>query len=141
MTQLTPSDIRRKLLSERGLTVTKPHPRRHRQLRPTTKLITGGPTKTPLMKYLEQKYGRSIEELLLSGSLNVVAKLLDNEVDRTTLSRWIKRFKLRYTKDNLPDCEGCPHHGPACESGVCYVLIEQGLYELVEVKKKELMEG
>ena len=60
-------------------------------------------------------------------------------VDRSTISRWIKRFGLKYSKDNLPSCEDCPHYGPACDSGICYVLIEQGLYDLIEVKKEEML--
>lgn len=96
--------------------------------------------KTPLMRYLELVHGEPIEQMLLSGSLSVVAKKLDNEVDTSTLSKWIKKLHLRYSAENLPCCQDCKSYGPACESGVCYVLIELELYGLLPLKRKEMME-
>jgi hypothetical protein len=93
------------------------------------------------MKYLEQKYRINIEDVLVSGSLSVVAKKLGNEVDVTTLSKWVKRFKLRYTEDNLPDCLGCRHHHPACDIGICDILMNLELYDLALLKRKELLSG
>ena len=139
MAKLSPADIRSRLLKERGLTEHKPEPRKHKRFKPVIEPSIGGPGKTPLMKYLEQKHGEAIEKILLSGSLSVVKKHLDNEIDTSTLSRWIKRFKLRYTADNLPNCNGCQHHGPACDSGVCYLLIELELWDLIQLKKKEVL--
>ena len=130
---------RERILKERGLLVKQPAPRRHKILQPAIRVTISGISKTPLMRYLEQKYGKSIEDVLVSGSLSIVAKQLGNEVDTSTLSRWIKRFKLRYTEDNLPNCEGCKQYGLACEQGVCYVLINLELYELVPVKQKEVL--
>jgi len=92
------------------------------------------------MRYLELVHGEPIERMLLSGSLSVVAKRLDNEVDVSTLSKWIKKLRLRYTADNLPQCDGCSKFGPACTSGVCYILIELELYGLLQLKRKEMME-
>lgn len=136
MAQLTAKD---KILKERGLTVTRPAPKKHRRFMPEIKVTYSGKPKTPLMRYLEQKYQVPIEDMLVSGSLSVVAKRLGNEVDVTTLSRWIKRFKLRYTVDNLPNCEGCKHEGIACQAGVCYVLLNMELYDLVPIKKQEVL--
>ncbi len=129
---------RERILKERGLVLKQAAPRKSKGFTPRI-LPDYSKRKTTLMRYLEQKYGVAIEEVLLSGSLAVVAKRLGNEVDVTTLSKWIKKFKLRYTKDNLPDCKGCRQHGVACEGGICYVLIGLELYELVPNKKEELL--
>jgi len=137
MKQLTAKD---KILKERGLTQTRHVPKKHRHFMPEIKATYSGKSKTPLMRYLEQKYHTAIEDVLVSGSLSVVAKKLGNEVDVTTLSRWIKRFKLRYTADNLPNCEGCKHYGVACQAGVCYVLLNMELYDLVPIKKAKVLE-
>ena len=139
----TPTDIRRRLLKERGLTTTK-EVGKHKHLIPATTPRTGRPRLTPLMRYLEQKTGKRIEELLQLGSLNIVAKVcnageVQPVVDRSTLCKWIKRLRLKYNEDNLPDCNNCGHYGPACDSGICYQLIEQGRYDLIEVKKKEVL--
>jgi len=133
---LTPKD---KILQERGLILVKPSRKGRKRLAPAIRATHPDKPKTALMKYLEQKYGVAVEEVLVSGSLSVVAKRLGNEVDETTISKWIKRFKLRYSADNLPDCHGCKHYGPACEAGICYVLLDLGLYELVPLKKKEVL--
>lgn len=140
---ITPADVKRRLLKEAGVTTTK-EVGRHRKLKPTTKPSTGGPRKTPLMRYIEQKTGRTVEDLLLSGSLNHVAGICNKGeaqpiVERTTLSKWIKKLRLRYTKDNLPDCNNCGHYKPACDMGICTQLMELGLYDLIEYKKKEIL--
>ena len=136
----TPNDIRQKVLRERGITSFKPEKNKHRKLKPIPRPTIHQKDKTPLMRYFELVYGKPIEQMLLAGSLSVVAKSLDNEVDVSTISKWIKRFKLRYTAENLPQCEGCPRYGPACDSGICYILIELELYGLVQLKKVEVME-
>lgn len=136
MKTLTPRD---KILKERGLLVKRPAPRKHKRLQPAVKVSIPDIPKTVLMRYLEQKYGRRIEDVLVSGSLSVVAKQLGGEVDTSTLSRWIKRFKLRYSADNLPSCKDCKQYGLACQQGVCYVLLNLELYELVPIKQKEVL--
>ena len=95
---------RERILKERGIIQVKPSIKKRSRLSPSIRATNPGKPKTALMKYLEQKYGVAIEDVLISGSLAVVAKRLGDEVDVTTISRWIKRFKLRYTKDNLPSC-------------------------------------
>jgi hypothetical protein len=47
--------------------------------------------KTPLMRYLEVKHGKLIDDLLYSGSLSEVAENLG--IDHTTVSKWRKRRK------------------------------------------------
>ncbi|KKN75179.1 hypothetical protein LCGC14_0383380 [marine sediment metagenome] len=126
-------------MKEMGITSFKPNTKKQRKLRPIPQPTIDSSLKTPLMRYLELIHGEPIEQILLSGSLSVVAKKLDNEVDTSTLSRWIKRLKLRYSVDNLPNCNGCRKYGPACESGVCYLLIELERYDLLEAKKVEVL--
>lgn len=130
-----------RILKERGLLEHQPAPKKHKRIVPAIEVTVSGISKTPLMRYLEQKYKQPIERMLVSGSLSVVAKRLGNEVDTSTLSRWIKRFKLRYTTSNLPQCEGCKQYGLACQEGICYVLINLELYELVPIKKEEVLNG
>lgn len=127
-----------RILKERGLTRTKPKKSGQHKFLPSIKVSIAAIPKTTLMRYLEEKYHCQIQDILVSGSLNVVAHRLGDEVDRTTLSKWIKRLKLKYTADNLPQCEGCQQYGPACESGICYVLMAMELYELVPIKKEEM---
>ena len=140
MTKPTQAAIRAKVLKDRGITSFQPERGKHRHLKPIPQPTIDPTLKTPMMRYLELVHGEPIEVMLLSGSLSVVAKKLDNEVDVSTLSKWIKRLRLRYTADNLPNCEGCPKYGPACDSGICYILIELELYDLLSIKKQEVME-
>lgn len=135
--------IKERILQQRGLTRTLGKSTSAGTIIPVNIPITRV-RKSPLMKLMEAKYGRgrTIEEILLSGSLSEVRKLLNYEVDKTTLSKWIKRLKLRWTKDNLPDCQFCKHYKQdACDYGVCPFLMELGKYELALLKRKELLGG
>ena len=125
-----------KILQERGLVLTKPRGKYWYKPRP---VVDDTKPKTALMKYLEQKYKVDIVDVLLTNSLSKAAKRLGGEVDTSTLSKWIKRLRLRYTKDNLPECKGCKHRGVACDGGICYVLISLELWDLVPIKKEELL--
>ena len=139
MAKTTPNQIRQQLLFEKGLTSFKPTTKHRAKLSPAMPPVNGK-LKTPLMRYLELVHGEPIEQMLMSGSLSVVAKKLDNEVDTSTLSKWIKRLKLRYSEDNLPQCEGCRRYGSACDNGICYILIELELYGLLQLKRKEMLD-
>jgi len=137
-------DLKQRILTERGLVKVKEHkPRAKRdhfgKFLPLPKPSTKKLKKTPLMKYLEQKYHVVMEEALTSGSLSIVAKQFGGEVDVSTISRWIKRFGLRYTPDNLPNCDGCQHWSIACNGGVCSILMQREEYDLMMVKRKELL--
>lgn len=141
MTRTPPDKIRARLLKERGLAQHRPEKGKHRRFKPIIEGLTSGKSKTSLMKYLEQKYGEPIEQVLLSGSLSIVARKLGGEVDTSTLSKWIKKLRLRYNEDNLPNCESCSWYRPACDLGICYILIELELWDLLEVKKTQVLEG
>ena len=132
-------DIRQQIMKERGITTFK-EKKKHSRIRHAPRTPIDPKLKTPMMRYFELKTGKDIEDILLSGSLSHVAKTLDNEVDVSTISKWIKRLKLRYGEDNLPECDGCSRRGAACEGGVCYILVELGLYELLQAKREEMFE-
>lgn len=53
--------------------------------------------KTPLMKYLELKFGKSIEELLTLDNVTKVAEILD--VDRGTVTKWKQKFGMDLTEE------------------------------------------
>lgn len=133
----TQKEIRERVLKERGLHHTK-QAHKHKKLEPVKHIYVPGYLKTTHMKYLETKYGEPIENILASGSLSEVAKRLNHEVDRTTLSKWKARLGLRYSPDHLPDCKLCQAINISCQAGVCFILAEAGLWDLVEVKKQEL---
>ena len=139
-------NLRNKILAERGLVKVKEHkPRAKRdhfgKFLPLPKPSAKKLKKTPMMKYLEQKYYVVIEEALTNGSLSIVAKQFGKEVDVSTISRWIKRFGLRYTPDNLPSCDGCTHGTMACNGGVCSILMQREEYDLMMVKREQLLKG
>ena len=135
----TLNDIRQQVLKDRSITSFKPK-KKQRHLRAVPRPAINPKLKTPLMKYFELVKGQPIEELLLCGSLSHIAKILDNEVDVSTISKWIKRLRLRYSRDNLPECERCGRRGPACESGICYILVESGSFDLLLLKREEMFQ-
>lgn len=138
MSRVTPNQIRQQLLKEKGLTSFKPEPHRAKKLKPLPTPTVDPKLKTPMMRYLELVHDQPIESILVSGSLSVVAKKLDYAIDVSTISKWIKRLKLRYGADNLPQCTGCRRHGPACDGGVCYILVDMELYNLLPLKRQEM---
>ncbi len=99
------------------------------------------PLHTKAMAYIELRYGngQTLEQILMSGSLNQVVHKLGNEIDRSTISKWIKQLNLRFTTDNLPKCEGCTSHEIVCEQGICPILIDRSQWNLIEVKRNEVM--
>jgi len=130
--------LKQKVLEERGLIEHKPAKGKHKRL------VTIPPSnldylKTPQMKYLELVHKKPIETLLMEGSLSIVAKKLD--IDTSTASRWIKKLKLRYDKDNLPVCEGCARFQRMCELGICAILADLDDWDLILIKQKELLGG
>ena len=135
--------IKQRILKERGLVrVDKRNTKRHSfdGHRPVPNVVIDRKRKTPLMLYLEEKYHVLIETALVSGSLSVVAKKFGDEVDVSTISRWITRFKLRYTANNLPICEGCIHTDLSCNGGVCAILMELEEWDLMMVKRDQLLD-
>ena len=49
--------------------------------------------KTSKMKMLEYKYHIKLEVILFDGSLDEVVHFLNNEVDRSTISKWRTKYQ------------------------------------------------
>jgi hypothetical protein len=135
---ITPNDIRAKLLKERGITASAKAVNKRKRFVPAIEVQTI--PKTAKMMYLEMKYGLHLEDVLISGSLNQIVARFGGEIDRSTVSKWIARFHARYTATNLPVCSGCKHMHPCCQHPTwqCNVLTVMGLYKLIPLKRKEL---
>ena len=56
--------------------------------------------KTSKMKMLEYKYHIKLDVLLFNGSLDDVAQFLNGEVDRSTVSKWRKRYNQYMEEQN-----------------------------------------
>jgi len=130
--------IKDRILEERGLIEhqTTKHAAKRLARIPPSPLDS---LKTPMMRYLELKHGKPIQDMVMAGSLSQVAKKLG--VDSSTVSKWIKHLKLRFDDGNLPNCIGCEFERPACCLGICYILVQDKQWDLVELKRQQLVEG
>ena len=131
------TDLRRKILKDRGLTVA---PSGKGKKRIHTKFVRLTKTerehlKTPSMKLIELTQGKTVEELLLSDTESALAKKLG--VSKSCISKWIKKLQLR---DFIPSCEPCNQADIQCLLGECKILSDQaeknGRWDLVERKAK-----
>lgn len=87
--------IRQRILKERGVAPIRSSTTKHRRLA----ILPETPTdhlKTHAMRLQELKFGIPIEELLLDGSLSQISNKLG--LDKSTISRWIKRLDLTKIK-------------------------------------------
>lgn len=82
------SRLRRQILGGRGVRPEK----RTKKLKPISHAPDTWP-KTTKMKELEYKYNIKIEVILFDGSLDDVVKFLNEDVDRSTISKWWKRYE------------------------------------------------
>lgn len=87
MTKQIKQRLQDQILKQRGLETTK-----YIGLEDTTVSPPDG-IKTLVMRQIEARFGRPIEELLMDGSLNQVASKLG--IDFTTVSHWRERLELR----------------------------------------------
>jgi len=84
-------DLREQILKEHGLiSHQKAKGKGKRLVTHLPTMLTG--SKTILMELLESRHKKDIRELLITGSLTVVAKNLG--IDFTTVSKWKKRLGL-----------------------------------------------
>lgn len=77
------ASIRKKILKQRGVELAK-HTRRPMTYDERPSLIV----KTQLMKYIELKYGDTLENLISNGTVRATAKRL--HIDYSTVSKWRK---------------------------------------------------
>ncbi len=88
MEKRTPiSQLRNQVLNHRGV---KPAKRTKRLL--TVDEQPDSFPKTAKMKMLEYKYHIKLDVLLFNGSLDDVVQFLNGEIDRSTVSKWRKRY-------------------------------------------------
>ncbi len=59
--------------------------------------------KTAKMKMLEYKYHIKLEVTLFDGSLDEVARFLNSEIDRSTISRWRSRYQRYMDKKMMQE--------------------------------------
>jgi len=86
---LSAADIRRRILGKEKL-----YPKAGGGL--TTRMPNEDGAKTTLMRYVEEKFGRHVEDMVWEGTLDEVSEKLD--VDRVTVLRWRRKFtQLRMT--------------------------------------------
>ena len=112
--------IQERILRERGLMITQESKGKRRHIVSTPSQVPDN-HKTPLMKMAEVTLGQPIEVILMSGSLSQVAGRIG--CDPSTVSKMIERLKLRWTPDNLPDCQTCAGATWDCLNyGWCNVL-------------------
>jgi hypothetical protein len=137
--KLSVKELREKVLKQRGLTLKTTGVHSHSRI--VAHLV--GPDldeyKTPMMKYLEQKYALRLDQLLQECSLTQACKRLGREVDTTTLSKWKLRLGITYNDEHLPACEGCLTEDDKCDFGYCSILYERGRYDLMLIKKREVL--
>lgn len=81
------SKLRAQVLNQRGVKPAK----RTKKLQTVDEQPDTWP-KTDKMKALEYKYHIKLDSCLLNGSLSEVVKFLNYEVDRSTISKWRKRY-------------------------------------------------
>ena len=80
---LTAAEIRRQILKKERL-----YPKKGGGL--TSRIPASSPEKTTLMRYIEDRFGVPVEQLVWDGSLDAVADKLD--IDRVTVLRWRRKL-------------------------------------------------
>lgn len=86
------TNIRKRILKARGISLTRPSLKHHRKME-TTYTPPSIPDKTDLMKLVEFRSGKSVEEILLSGSLRHIEK--EYGIDHSTASKWRKLLAIK----------------------------------------------
>lgn len=86
------SKIRNRILKSRGMKITRPSLSKHRKMEPSIATPTIE-NKTRLMKLVELQSGKSIEEIILSGSLRHIESTYG--IDHSTASKWRKQLAVK----------------------------------------------
>lgn len=98
MANRTPiAKLRRQILGNRGVKPIK----KTKRLVPVHEYPDSFP-KTTKMKMLEYKYHIKLEVVLFNGSLSDVVQFLNGEVDKSTISKWRKRYMEHTDETNKP---------------------------------------
>lgn len=86
MSKKNMANVRRAMLQRRGV-VLEPHTRKPLEYHEAEASFT----KTPLMRFVELKFGKPVEVLVATGTIYALAKQLS--LDATTVSKWRKRIR------------------------------------------------
>ena len=89
MSDLSTSEIRRRIVKEHGLIPPLP-PSYYLPAQPQYDESSVDFPKTPLMKYIEIKYNVLLKQDIYRGSINDTCSRYGWEVDRASISRWRK---------------------------------------------------
>lgn len=137
--KVSSKEIREKVLRQRGLTIQRKAKHSHARIvsHIIGKNLDG--IKTTKMLYLEQKYCLLVDQVLQNNSLSQASRKFGGEVDTTTLSKWKLRLGLTYNENNLPSCDGCKSLNERCGYSFCIILYERELYDLIPIKKGEII--
>ena len=95
--------------------------------------------RTYAMKLLEVKFGKPIELIISTGSLDEVAAKTDME--RSTISKWRDKLGINFTEHNLPKCTDCTYASYECISPklhTCSLLRILGRKDIMKFKHEEL---
>lgn len=88
MTTMPIAKLRRKILRDKGV-----RPLKHTNIMLPPHEHPDTFPKTDMMKMIEYKYKVKLEDFIFTGSLSEVARRLNGDVDRTTISKWRKYIK------------------------------------------------
>ena len=108
-------EIQNRILESRGMDKMVADPtksRQHIKLRRIRSSVLDV-LKTPTMRLIEIRFNKPIEDMLLSGPESAVAARLD--IDKSTVSKWIKKLMLRTII-----CTLCTQARVSCTEGWCW---------------------
>jgi hypothetical protein len=147
MSSVTKTRLRRRILSEHGLQISKEPGHKKivkKKYAPPSRIPNS--KKMPAMRWHEHMHGQPIEELLMDGSLREVGDKLG--ISFMTVMRWRRKLNLNYSVTNLPPCEGCTLRSIICQAtGTCHVLtrmyknLNLNIEEVLLAKAKEVLSG
>ncbi len=86
------TNIRKRILKSRGIQPVRSNIKQHRKLESTIDTPTIS-DKTDLMKLVELRSGKTVEQILLSGSLRHIEK--EYGIDHSTASKWRKLLAVK----------------------------------------------
>ncbi len=101
MADISITELRRRIIKEHGLIPPKHPPYFLPDQGEYDESLIDFP-KTPLMKYVEAKFGILLKLDIYKGSINDVCSRYNWEVDRSTISRWrkiIRRYVISQTTE------------------------------------------
>jgi hypothetical protein len=138
---ITKQELKDRILKEKGISIHR-RKGKHKELIKPVLTTACEELKTPTMKLVELKTHMTIEKLLSKGSLSDIVKIVEKKgikLDPSTISKWKLKLGLHYSNINLPKCYGCYNKVDSCKTGNCNILIQTGLFQLLEAKRRDMI--